>query len=202
MQKDLSLNNPLLAILLFFCANIFSQTDTIFTIKKEKISCTVSEIADEYVKFSINGNKDKINISEIEKIVFKNGLSEKFKKKPEIFDLESEKTKALIQTHANEWGTKLLKCIFAKVSLNTTYVIWDQTYKELANDSIVNIALKTFYALPGFEDREIITWKAKLNTKLNKGTFSFIRATDNTSYDATFLNCFYKFNKAFKAETQ
>jgi hypothetical protein len=195
VQKDLNLNKFYFILFFCFCANLFSQTDTIYTLKKEKISCKIIEISDEEIQYTINGSSKKIETFELEKVVFKNGTTEKIKAKKPPFDLKNEKTRELIQANATVWGTKLLKCVFSKVSLNTTYIDWDQTYNELNNDSIINIALKTYYALPGFEDKEQIYWKVKTTTSLKQPAFYYIRSSDAMTTDATFLNCLHKLNR-------
>lgn len=196
MQKDLRLNNLLSLLLFCFSANLFSQTDTLFTLKKEKISCHIIEISEESLIFRTNGNKDKIDINDLIQISFKNGIIEKFEPKAIKFDLTNPTTRAIIQAKASQWGTQVLKCAFSNVSLNTTYVDWDQTYKQLGADSTVYIGLKTYYAVPGIEDKEQIYWKVKTTTSLITNTFYFIRVTDNMTSDATFLNCIHKLNRA------
>ena len=200
MQKASDLNSYYFILFFCFCANLFSQTDTLFTLKKEKISCKITEISGEYIEFSINGNPKKIETAKLEKIIFKNGLVETIEAKSQTFDLTSEKTREFIQANASKWGTKLLKCLFTKVSLNTTYIDWDQTYRELGNDSIFNISLKTFYAIPGIEDKEQIYWKVKTTSSLKNPTFYFMRSSDSMTSDASFLNCIHKLNKAAKKE--
>lgn len=58
------------------------ESDTLFTSKKEKITCSIIEISEDQVIFVTNGNTNKVEIKLVEKAVFKNGYSEKFGKKP------------------------------------------------------------------------------------------------------------------------
>lgn len=202
MVKNLKLSNSLLCVFVCLCFSATSQTDTIYTSSEKKLSCTITEINDNSVSYLANKSVNKMAISQIKKIFYKNGTSEIFVQKPITpftksrgFNLSDENTRDLIQKQASKWGTEYLNCGFKDLSLNSTVVDWDITYLKLGNDSILTIGLKSFYSIPLIENREEVFWSIKTNTKFQNPRFNYNRSSN---HETILLNCISRLNSVYK----